>query len=184
VIADATDLHHCTVTATTKHIERRNLSPPTSSKMASYPDSASSSHDNDEGWQDDVAEDLNTFVRLSKAGHFTRAEDFFRAFLESHAGDFAVDAQYAENLIEQGSFGSAETFLDAWLSNDKDADDDERLVLRLLLATARLYTQFDVIVAESTAVFCLKRVGEVLIAENMSPLKVSDREQDLNVEVC
>jgi hypothetical protein len=167
-----------TVTPTTKRTDRRNLNRPQdfpiSSKMASHPDSVSSS-DDDEGWQDDVAEDLDTFVRLSKAGHFTRAEDFFRAFLESLAGDFAVAAQYAENLIEQGSFGSAEKFLTAWLSKNWDADDEEGIILCLLLATARLYTQFEVLEAESTAVNSLKRVGEVLIAENMSPLKVSDR---------
>ena len=53
----------------------------------------------DEGWQDDVAEDLDIFVRLSKAGNFNRAESFFCAFLKNHIGDFAVAAQYAENLI-------------------------------------------------------------------------------------
>lgn len=71
--------------------------------MASYvlgtSESSVSESSSDEGWQDDVAEDLEIFVRLSKAGHFKRAEEFFRAFLQSHAGDFAVAAQYAENLI-------------------------------------------------------------------------------------
>jgi hypothetical protein len=139
---------------------------------------SSSSSSDEEGWQDDVAEDLNTFVRLSKAGHFTRAEDFFCAFLENHAGDFAVAAQYAENLIEQGSFGCAEGFLTAWLSKDMDADDEERTVLRLLLDTARIYTQFeerDSREAAENAAICLRSVGYVIIAEDMSPLKVSDR---------
>jgi hypothetical protein len=129
----------------------------------------------DEGWQDDVAEDLDIFVRLSKAGHFNRAESFFRAFLKNHIGDFAVAAQYAENLIEQGSFGPAEKFLDALLSSGLDVDDEERDVLRLLLFNARIYTQFDVERAASTAIDCQGKVGSLVIAEDMSPLKVSEK---------
>jgi thioredoxin-like negative regulator of GroEL len=137
----------------------------------------SSPSSDDEGWQDDVAEDLNTFVRLSKAGHFTRAEDFFRAFLESYAGDFAVAAQYAENLIEQGSFGSAEKFLTAWLLKDVNVNVEERTVVRLFLGTARIYTRSEEREAARNdyAATCLQSVGQVLIAEDMSPLKVSDR---------
>jgi hypothetical protein len=150
------------------------------SKMASHGLKCSKCSDcgssSDDGvWQEDVAEDLNTFVRLSKAGHFTRAEEFFHEFLESHAGDFAVAAQYAESLIEQGSFGPAEEFLTAWLSKDVNADDEEMTVVRLLLATSRLYTRFDVREVGITALSSLERVGKVLIAENKSLLKVSDR---------
>ena len=137
--------------------------------------SVGGSSSDDEGWQDDVAEDLDIFVRLSKAGHFNRAESFFRAFLKNHIGDFAVAAQYAENLIEQGSFGPAEKFLDALLSSGLDVDDEERDVLQLLLFNARVYSRSDVRRAEGTAVRCLDKVGCLFIAEDMSPLKVSER---------
>jgi hypothetical protein len=137
--------------------------------------SLSGSSSDDEGWQDDIAEDLDTFVRLSKAGHFKRAEDFFRAFLQSHAGDFAVAAQYAENLIEQGAFGSAEKFLDTLLSNGMDMDEEERDVVHLLLCNARIYTQFDVEEATVIAIGCLEKVDSLIIAEDMSPVKVSEK---------
>jgi len=136
----------------------------------------SGSSSNDEGWQDDAAEDLDTFVRLSKAGHFKRAEQFFHAFLGSHASDFAVAVQYAENLIEQGAFNSATKVLTALLLHSVDMDDEKRTILRLLLSTAWIYIFFDVEGAESTAVNSLKEVGEVLIEEEMSPLRVSDRD--------
>jgi len=55
-------------------------------------------------------------------------------------------------------------------------DDEKRTICRLLLSTARLYTFYDVGGAESTAVNALKEVGEVLIEEEMSPLRVSDRD--------
>lgn len=142
----------------------------------------SSSSSDDEGWQDDIAEDLETFVRLSKAGHFSRAEDFFRAFLESHAGDFAVAAQYAENLIEQGSFAKAETFLCARLSNgDVYANDEQRLILSVLLVTVRLHTKSHVLRAVYTAKTCLKRLRDLPIAEDMSPLEVSKQTRYLDV---
>lgn len=206
--------------------------------MASYGLSTSESpvggsSSDDEGWQDDVAEDLDIFVRLSKAGHFTRAEEFFHAFLETHASDFAVAAQYAENLIEQGSFALAEDFLFARLLNDLKAQDEEskdeeseyedgsgsgngeegvyvqeerddvhegredrykrredryqrrterderRRIVRLLLSNACIYTKSEERRATSTAYRCLREVGNVLIAEDMSPLEVSDRSHRL-----
>jgi len=61
----------------------------------------SGSSSDDEGWQDDAAEDLDTFVRLSKAGHFKRAEQFFDAFMGSYASEFAMVAQYVENLMSR-----------------------------------------------------------------------------------
>jgi hypothetical protein len=149
--------------------------------MASYvlgtSESSVSESSSDEGWQDDVAEDLEIFVRLSKAGHFKRAEEFFRAFLQSHDGDFAVAAQYAENLIEQGAFGFAEKFLDTLLSNGMDMGDEERDVVDLLLSNARIYTRFDVKGATVIAIGCLAKVSHssLIIAEDMSPLKVSEK---------
>ena len=137
--------------------------------------SLSGSSSDDEGWQDDVAEDLDTFVRLSKAGHFKRAESFFCAFLKNHVGDFAVAAQYAESLIGQGSFGSAEGFLDAFLSYGVDLIDEERDVLQLLLLNARIYLGSGLRRAKGTAVRCLDKVGCLFIAEDMSPLKVSEK---------
>lgn len=149
--------------------------------MASYvlgtSESSVSESSSDEGWQDDVAEDLEIFVRLSKAGHFKRAEKFFRAFLQSHDSDFAVAAQYAENLIEQGAFGSAEKFLDTLLSNGMDMGDEERNVVDLLLSNARIYTRFDVEGATFIAFHCLAKYSHssLIIAEDMSPLQVSEK---------
>jgi len=191
---------------------------------------------------------LNTFVRLSKAGHYKRAEEFYHLYLEKHAGDFAVAAQYAENLIEQGAFGSAGEFLTVWKSNmpdydsvsvydpdpnhkplrrkrdelrryrrlvyksdsdsdldldpDSDSDSDlarprprqrlrqkgkgkdkheheheheQAIVVHLLLLNAGIYTGLKEQEAARAAVRYLRRVDNVFITEDMSPLRVSDQ---------
>jgi Tfp pilus assembly protein PilF len=66
---------------------------------------------NETVWYDDVAGNLDTFARLSKAGHFSRADQYFRRILKPYSDDFPVAAQYADSLIDQGAFNTAEDFL-------------------------------------------------------------------------
>lgn len=126
-----------------------------------------------EHWHDDVPGNLDTFVRLSKAGLYSKANSFYHDLLKPHAAnDFAIVAQYAETLIEQGAFKAAEDFLNDDLVSNSTFEGEERTVLQLLSANARMYTRFEWDQAAEVAAKAVRTVGEVLIKENMSPTQV------------
>jgi hypothetical protein len=85
------------------------------------------------------AEDLDIFVRLSKAGDFSRALEFFDTYLSKHRFLFPVAAGYVDVLIDQGAFHDASSFLGSVLQPTKDYEatclsmsEDEPVVLKLL----------------------------------------------------
>lgn len=128
--------------------------------------------DNDSEWPDDVPGNLDTFVRLSKAGLYAEANLFYDHLLEQHAAkDFAIAAQYADTLIEQGAFKAAENLLRSLVSNRMFAK-EEQTVFQLLYANARMYTRFEWDQAAEVAAKAVCRVGQVLVEENMSPTQV------------
>ena len=128
----------------------------------------------DSEWPEDVPGNLDTFVRLSKAGLYAKANLFFDHLLKQHAAkDFAIAAQYADTLIEQGAFKAAEDFLDPGLVSNRMFAKEERTVLQLLHANARMYTRFEWDQAAEVAAKAVCTVGQVLVEENMSPTQVS-----------
>jgi hypothetical protein len=138
-------------------------------------------HLSNEGqWYDDLASNLDTFARLSKAGHFDRADHFYRRALRRYCGDFPIAAQYADSLIDQAAFGMAEDFLVQYearqvVDGTKAATEAEVLtVLRLLLANAQLYTKFEPGKAAKVAVSAIQEVGVITIDEAMPQLKVHE----------
>lgn len=136
-----------------------------------------------EDWYDDIGQNLDTFVRLSKAGHFRRANQYYHDVLERYSDQIAVVASYADSLIDQGAFREAESLLLASLEqyrgsahggdNDIEAidiSDHEACVLSLLLAFASLYTRCD----WKQACVLVERVRKELLHQNseMPPLQV------------
>jgi hypothetical protein len=130
--------------------------------------------DDDSKWPDDIPGNLDTFVRLSKAGLYAKANLFFDRLLKKHAaGDFAIAAQYADTLIEQGAFKAAEDFLDDHgLVFNRMFTKEEQTVLQLVRANARMYTRFEWDQAAEVAAKAVRTVGQVLIEETMSPTQV------------
>lgn len=129
--------------------------------------------DDDSEWPDDVPGNLDTFVRLSKAGLYANANLFFDHLLKQHAAnDFAIAAQYADTLIEQGAFKAAENFLDRGLVFNRMFAKEERTVFELLYANARMYTRFEWAQAAEVAAKAVCTVGQVLVEETMSPTQV------------
>jgi hypothetical protein len=130
-------------------------------------------------WYDDVAENLDTFTRLSKAGHFERADHFYRRTLRRYNDDFPVAAQYADSLIDQGAFSEAEDFLVEYLSRgiasgtEAGTTTEVLTIIRLLLANAQLYTKFELGRAAEIAMGAIKEVGILFIMEAMSQIKVN-----------
>ena len=128
----------------------------------------------DSEWPDDVPDNLDTFVRLSKAGLYAKANLFYDHLLKQHAAkDFAIAAQYADTLIEQGAFKAAEDFLHHGLVFNTMFAEEEQTVFQLLYANARMYTRFEWYQAAELAAKAVRRVGQVLIEEDMSPTRVS-----------
>ena len=128
-------------------------------------------------WYDDVAENLDTFTRLSKAGHFERAVQFYQRTLRRYDDDFAVAAQYADSLIDQGAFAAADNFLVEHLSQREDrkigaASGHETTILNLLLANAQLYTKFEPGRAAGVAMNAIREIGIVTIGDAMSQFEV------------
>jgi hypothetical protein len=124
-------------------------------------------------WFDDVSGNLDTFVRLSKAGLYAKADLFYHGLLRRYADDdFAVAAQYAEILVERGSFEAAERFLYGNALRNKRFGVEERTIFQLLYANARMYTHLEWVPAAKLAAKAVHMVGQVLIEETMSPTKV------------
>jgi hypothetical protein len=98
-------------------------------------------------WTQDIASDLDIFVRLSKAGHYKRAMDFFAENLSQYIAHFPVAAEYADSLVDQGAFGEAADFLTETLGAQPDREtlncfeETELAVLRSLLELTRVHTE-------------------------------------------
>jgi len=59
--------------------------------------------DSNEGWFQDVAANLDTYVRLSMAGQYDSATWYFEDLLNDPDAEFPVIAQHADTLIDQVS---------------------------------------------------------------------------------
>lgn len=67
--------------------------------------------------QEDIFEELNSFVRLGKLGRFKEGHLFFEDTLRQYVQQFPVAAEYADFLLSQGNFKSLEASTDDVISN-------------------------------------------------------------------
>lgn len=137
---------------------------------------------NDMEWSQDLPGDLDTFARLTRAGHFVRAESFYQEVLQEHERFFPVAAEYADMLIEQGAFGKAEDFLEVRLRDDSTIllsnpepryAEDEVLVLKLLHGIAKIHTKLCFEDAVMTAEEALKGLDVSRSSGEWSGVEVS-----------
>jgi Tfp pilus assembly protein PilF len=134
---------------------------------------------NEPVWYDDVVGNLETFTRLSRAGHFERANLFFERKLKPYSDEIPVAAQYADSLIDQGAFRVAEEFLANYQPREVAtgsgiATESQVLtIFRLMLAIAQLYTNFEPVRAAEVALSAIQEAGIVTIGEGMSQIDVS-----------
>jgi Tfp pilus assembly protein PilF len=134
---------------------------------------------NEAVWYDDVVGNLETFTRLSKAGHFDRANLFFERKLKPYSDEIPVAAQYADSLIDQGAFRTAEEFLakyrprEAATGSQVATETQVLTIFRLTLTIAQLYTKFEPVRAAEVAMSAMQEAGTVTIGEGMSQIDVS-----------
>jgi hypothetical protein len=131
--------------------------------------------DSDEGWFQDIAANLDTYVQLSIAGQYNRASWYFDDLLNTPDAEFPVVAQHADTMIDQGSFGEAEELLLTYQESHppvRSEDEERHLILDLLLANTQMYTKCDTKRAAKTVTKALQMVGRVLIDDTTPPGKV------------
>lgn len=86
--------------------------------------------------EEDIPAELEDFVRLSRLGLFKDALEMFDQTLRDHANLFPVAAEYADGLLEQGSYGKLKEFV---LKAERSTwEDDENDVFELLLAFSNI----------------------------------------------
>ncbi|PSK43659.1 hypothetical protein B9Z65_7173 [Elsinoe australis] len=95
---------------------------------------------------EDIPEELEHFVRLYRYGLWVESQSYFEEVLADHLDYFSVAAEYADFLLEQGSYGALESFtediISAWGSPvHQDVSEDELQLFRLHRAFARLHTR-------------------------------------------
>ena len=94
--------------------------------------------------EEDVLEELESFSRLKKLGHFQEANHLFEATLITHCDFFPVLVEYADLLLEQGRYEYLIQFFESQLANgfwDKHHTSEELFLLRLMEHVARMYSE-------------------------------------------
>ncbi|KAJ5388981.1 uncharacterized protein N7496_000049 [Penicillium cataractarum] len=90
----------------------------------------------------DINADIEQLSRLNQLGHFNEAISLFHERLARHVDFFPVTAEYADLLLEQGSFGDAHAFLTARLRDMASTFSELELrLLGLLKSFAEIYTK-------------------------------------------
>lgn len=94
--------------------------------------------------KEDIPEEIEEFVRLSRLGNFKEGNWVYESVLQPHVKLFPAAAEYADFLLEQGSYGLLEDFLkntlDSVESGDFAFEQNEILLFRLLKALANMHT--------------------------------------------
>ncbi|GIJ84825.1 hypothetical protein Asppvi_003676 [Aspergillus pseudoviridinutans] len=100
----------------------------------------------------DIRPDLQRLVRLNRLGYFNEAISLFEERLAPHIDFFPVASEYADLLLEQGSFGDLHEFVSSRLKDSLvQYSRDEMQLWKLLKSLAELYTKGALIPAlEST----------------------------------
>ncbi|GIJ90931.1 hypothetical protein Asppvi_009896 [Aspergillus pseudoviridinutans] len=107
----------------------------------------------------DISKDLERLAQLNRRGHFSQAIALFHERLASHVDFFPVVAEYADLLLEQGSFGQLRRFISSRLLDPLVRfADEEVLLLKLLKSVAEIYTNGALIPALEMTLEALKHL--------------------------
>lgn len=90
----------------------------------------------------DIRPDLERLVRLNRLGYFNEAISLFKERLAPHIDFFPVASEYADLLLEQGSFGDLNEFVSSRLEDSLvEYSHDEMQLWKLLKSFSELYTK-------------------------------------------
>ncbi|KAB8277915.1 hypothetical protein BDV30DRAFT_234325 [Aspergillus minisclerotigenes] len=92
--------------------------------------------------EEDIDKEINYFVQLSRMGHYAEAQRFFDNTIGKHDYMFPVVAEYADMLLEQGSYRRAVEFLNEHIRAKAEfLDPDEMQLLKVMKALAEIYSK-------------------------------------------
>jgi hypothetical protein len=117
---------------------RPRTEPRPEQSLSSTPSDASSPLDSrmqlEYAIEEDIPAELEDFVRLARLGQFMDAEELFQETLKDHVHLFPVAAEYADCLMEQGSYGKLSKIVDHCITRNYMAawTEDERDLFHLL----------------------------------------------------
>jgi hypothetical protein len=89
--------------------------------------------------EEDIPAELEDFVRLSRLGMFKDAEELFDQTLRDHANLFPVAAEYADFLLEQGTYGKLGEFVVQTERSTWAEDETDLFVLLDAFSETRIY---------------------------------------------
>lgn len=94
--------------------------------------------------EEDIPEEIEEFVRLNRRGSFKEGHKVYKSVLQPHVKIFPAAAEYADFLLEQGSYGPLEDFLRSILDGVDNRNfffkENEIFLFRLLKALANMHT--------------------------------------------
>lgn len=92
--------------------------------------------------EEDLEQEIETFVRLKRLGHYNKAHEMFEQVLISHIAFFPVVAEYADLLLEEGKYGALLRFLDIQIEcMETIFEEDELELLKIMRSLALIHTK-------------------------------------------
>jgi hypothetical protein len=121
-----------------------------------------------------LQDELDGFVRYSRLGLFQEAKDIYGDVLKSHEHMFPVTAEYADHLLERGSYRELHSFLDQKLKvkGEHSYKDDEVALLCLWKDFANLHLQGEFRKARQAARAWRQNVAASMSRDSLSVVEV------------
>lgn len=92
--------------------------------------------------EEDIEQEIETFVRFKRRGEYEKAEEMFQQTLSEHLSLFPVIAEYADLLLVQGQYRILSEFLDIQIQYMEPVLEEEELeLLRIMKSLVHIYTQ-------------------------------------------
>ena len=149
--------------------ESQEESPPTTGSLARF-DLVPAEME----WHQDLPSDLDTFARLTKAGHFAHADAFYKELLKPREPLFPVVAEYGDMLLKQGAFGNAEAHLKLFMNEHHDIYNEHEIrVLELMYGISIIHTSLRLSDAVGFAESALSKLGVLDVELDLNGITVS-----------
>lgn len=91
----------------------------------------------------DLQNALDAFVRYTRLGLFTKAEELYLEMSQGNETCFAIIAERADSLLAQGRYHDLSNFLDDMIKQPEkySFEEDQQNILRLLEGLVNIYTK-------------------------------------------
>lgn len=92
--------------------------------------------------EEDIEQEIETFVRFKRRGEYKQAEEVFQETLSRHLSLFPVIAEYADFLLVQEQYRILSEFLDIQMQYmESELEEGEMELLRIMKSLVNIYTK-------------------------------------------